>query len=114
MITIATDEDNDLVIGDDGNLSLITALPAATQTVAHYSQTLLNEMIQDFDRGVPFFIVAFGANVSIQQFEAAMKARILQAPDVTGIRSFETTQEGDVLRYTATIETIYGSANING
>lgn len=114
MITFSTDIDNDLVIGADGNLEIIRDVNAAAQTTSHYAQTLLNEMIQDYDRGVPFFITVFGANVSIPQFEAAMKARILQAPDVTGIRSFETTQEGDVLRYTATIETIYGSANING
>lgn len=114
MITISTDQDNDLVLGSDGNLSIVSALEAVTQTAAHYAQTLLNEMIQDYDRGVPFFIVAFGPNVSIPQFEAAMKARILQAPNVTGIRSFETTQDGDVLRYTASIETIYGSAKING
>lgn len=114
MITFATDEDNDLVIGADGNLSLITSIPAVAQTAAHYAQTLLNEMIQDYDNGVPFFIVAFGSSASIPQFEAAMKKRILQAPEVTGIASFETAQDGDVLRYTATIETIYGSANING
>ncbi len=114
MITISSDIDNDLMIGSDGNLMMVSSLEAVSQTAAHYAQTLLNEMIQDYDRGVPFFIVAFGPSVSIPQFEAAMKARILQTPNVTGIKSFETTQDGDVLRYTASIETTYGSANING
>lgn len=114
MITISTNSDNDMVVGGDGNLALVTGIEACSQTAAHYAQTILNEMIQDYDRGVPFFIVAFGPSVSIPQFEAAMKARIMQAPEVVGIRSFETTQDGDVLRYTATIETSYGSATING
>jgi len=114
MITIATDANNDILIGADGNLAFARDVNAAAQTAEQYAKTLLNEMIQDYDRGVPFFIVAFGSNPSIPQFEAAMKARILQAPHVTGIRSFETTQDGDVLRYTATIETIYGAARING
>lgn len=114
MITIATDANNDIFIGPDGNLAFATDVDAVAQTAEHYAKTILNEMIQDFDRGVPFFIVAFGSNPSIPQFEAAMKARILQAQGVTGIRSFEVTQDGDVLRYTATIETIYGAAGING
>lgn len=114
MITIATDSNNDIFIGPDGNIAFARDLEAVSQTAEHYAKTLLNEMIQDYDRGVPFFIVAFGSNPSIPQFEAAMKARILQSPGVTGIRSFETTQDGDVLRYTATIETIYGAGIVNG
>lgn len=114
MITISTDIDNDMMIGGDGNILVVSGVEAVSQTAAHYAQTILNEMIQDYDRGVPFFIVAFGPSVSIPQFDAAMKARIMQSPGVTAIRSFETTQDGDVLRYTATIETIYGSAKING
>jgi len=114
VITISTDIDNDMMIGGDGNILVVSGVEAVSQTAAHYAQTILNEMIQDYDRGVPFFIVAFGPSVSIPQFYAAMKARIMQSPGVTAIRSFETTQDGDVLRYTATIETIYGSAKING
>lgn len=114
MITISTNSDNDMTLGSDGNLSIVSGIEAVSQTAAHYAQTILNEMIQDYDRGVPFFIVAFGADVSLPQFEAAMRARILQAPEVIGIRTFEVEQTGDVLRYTATIETTYGSAVING
>ena len=114
MITIETDANNDIYIGADGNLAFSRNAQAVSQTAEHYVKTLLNEMIQDFDRGVPFFIVAFGSNPSIPQFEAAIKARILQAPGVTGIRSFEAFQDGDILKYTALIETIYGGAEING
>lgn len=114
MLTIATNSDNDIYIGADGNIALARDVEAVSQTAEHYAKTVLNEMIQDFDRGVPFFIVAFGSSPSIPQFEAAMKARILQSPGVTGIRSFETSQDGDVLRYTAQIETIYGAGIVNG
>lgn len=114
MKTIATNADNDIYLGSDGNIAISTAIQAASETAVHYGKTLRQEMIQEYDRGVPFFIVSFGANANIPQFEAAMKARILQTPEVTAITSFQTTQDGDVLRYTATIETTYGATTING
>lgn len=114
MRTISVDANNDLYLAQDGNIAMVTDIQAASETTVHYAKTLRGEMIHEFDLGVPFFIVAFGPSVNVPQFEAAMKARILETPEVTAIRSFETTQEGDVLKYTATIETTYGAATING
>jgi len=114
MKTLGTDIDNDIYLGADGNIAIISALPAASQTAEHYGKTLRMEMIQEYDLGIPFFITAFGAEASIPQFEAAMRERILQTPEVLSITSFETTQDGEVLRYTATIETSYGQTTING
>lgn len=114
MKTLAVDLNNDLILGGDGNLSFAMDVEAVSQTAVHYAKTLRNEMIQEYDLGIPFFLVAFGANVSVAQFEAATKARIMQAPGVIGITAFDTIQDGDVLKYTATIETEYGSSVING
>lgn len=114
MRTISVDADNDIYLGSDGNIAMAVDIQAASETTVHFAKTLRGEMIHEFDLGIPFFIVAFGPSVNIPQFEAAMKARILQTPEVTAIRSFETTQEGDILKYTATIETTYGAATING
>lgn len=114
MITLAVDINNDLVIGDDGNLSFVRNVEAVSQNSVHMGKTLRNEMLHEYDLGIPFFMVAFGANVTLPQYEAATKQRILQTEGVTGIRSFEVLQEGDVLKYTATIETIYGLSVING
>lgn len=113
MITIETDENNDIVRIPGGNVSLIRGAQATGQTAAHFAKATLNEMIYKFDEGMPFFDVVFGANLQVYQFEAAMRERILQAPNVVAIRSFEVTQDGDVLRYTATIETSDGLTTIN-
>lgn len=114
MITLAVDLNNDLVIGSDGLLSFAVDVEAVSQNAAHYGKTLRNEMLHEFDLGIPFFIVAFGANLTIQQYEAATKQRLLQTPGVTGIKAFDVVQEGDILKYTATIETIYGLSEVNG
>lgn len=114
MITLETDENNDLVRVPGGNVSLIRGIKATGQTAAQFAKSVRNEMIFKYDEGVPFFDVVFGTNLQIFQFEAAMRERILQAPNVIAIREFEATQDGDVLRYTATIETIDGLTAING
>ncbi len=114
MITIETDENNDIVRIPGGNISMIRGVQATGQTAAHFAKANRNEMVFKYDEGVPFFDVVFGANLQVYQFEAAMRERILQAPNVIAIRSFEVTQDGDILRYTATIETSDGLTDING
>lgn len=114
MITLAVDINNDMFIGDDGLLSFAREVEAVSQNSVHYGKTLRNEMLHEYDLGIPFFMVAFGPSLTLQQYEAATKQRLLQTPGVTGIKAFDVVQEADVLKYTATIETIYGLSVING
>lgn len=113
MITFETDFNNDLVIGDDGNLSLITAIKAVSQTAEHYAYTLRGEMLFAADLGVPFFDVAFGATPNIAQFESFMRSRIMEVDEVVRINSLTATQVDDSLMYNAEIVTIYGVGNIS-
>lgn len=114
MITLDTDQNNDLIRIPNGNVSLIRGINATGQVAEQYAKAIRGEMVFKYDEGVPAFDVVFGANLQIFQFEAAMRERILSAPNVSSIQSFEVTQDGDVLRYTATIETIDGITTING
>lgn len=114
MITIETDSNNDIVRSPDGNVSFIRGIDATAQTASHFAQTRLGEMIHDIPNGVPFFELVFGANLRLPQFETAQRERILQAPDVTNVPTLESTQTDGILRYTATIETVNGVAEING
>lgn len=114
MRTVTTDTDNDILLDAAGNLSVSFDLEAAGQAAEHYAATARAEMIHNFDQGIPFFQTVFARDVSITQFEAALRRRLLQSPGVIRIASLETVQDGDVLRYTATIVTDYGQASING
>ncbi len=114
MRTVSTNADNDLHLADDGNLAVSVDLEAVKQTTVHYAATAREEMIHAYDEGVPFFQTVFARDVSLPQFEAAERRRILSAPGVRAILSFETIQDGDVLRYTALIESDYGQVEING
>jgi len=114
MRTLATDENNDLIVNAADSLEMAFDVAAVQQTAEHYAATARAEMIHNFDEGIPFFQTVFARDVSIPQFESALRRRLLQAPGVLSIVELETVQTGDVLSYTATIETTYGRSTING
>lgn len=112
MITIATTTNNDLVLNAEGNLSLIRDLPAVLQTAEHLAYTLAGEMVLALTQGVPFWATAFGPTPNIAQFEAFLRQRILECPDVIDVQDLSAQQDGETLLYTATIVTIYGTGVI--
>lgn len=114
MRTLSVDENNDLILNDQGRLPILTGIDAVAQTARQYASTLLGEMIHAIDRGVPYFTVAFGASPNISQFEAVMRRRLLECPGVLRVSELSARQNGDALGYTATIVTEFGTGTING
>lgn len=114
MKTIEVDQFNDPVLGADGNLSMISGTAAIGQTSVQYGRSRRAEMIHNMDSGVPFDLVAWAGAPNETQFEAVMRARLLQLPDVTEISSFQVRHIDDVLSYTATLQTTAGEVTING
>ncbi len=114
MRTFKTDENNDFVQDAAGNLVLFSGLEAEGQETQHFAATLRGEMIHQTQNGVPFFLLSFGATPSIQQFEASIRSRLRQSPDVIDVLSVEASQVSDTLVYTAEIRTTSGVTTING
>lgn len=114
MKTIAVDQYNDPVLGADGNLSIITGLAAIGQASVQFGRSRRSEMIHNMDSGVPFDLVAWAGAPNETQFEAVMRARLLQLPSVTAVTAFDVKHTGNVLSYTATLQTSAGDVTING
>lgn len=114
MRTFLTDADNDFVQDSAGNLVITNGIVAEAQETRHFTATARGEMIHQTQNGVPFFPLTFGQTPSIQQFEAAIRARLLQAPDVVEVLTVEASQNAGTLSYTATIRTTSGVASIDG
>lgn len=114
MRTFRANALNDLILGSDGNLQLFSGQDAIAQIARQYMQARRGEMIHKADEGIPFDPVVWGASANLAQFEAVGRARLLQAPDVLEVISFEATQSGDVLSYVAVIRTTAGETTING
>ena len=114
MRTFQTDQNNDFAQDSAGNLVIFSGLEAEGQETKHFAATARGEMIHQTQNGVPFFPLTFGQTPSIQQFEAAIRARLLQAPDVVEVLTVEASQNAGVISYTATIRTTSGVASIDG
>lgn len=114
MRTFQTDPNNDFVQDAAGNLVIFAGIEAEAQESRHFAATSRGEMIHQTQNGVPFFPLTFGSTPSIPQFEASIRARLRQSPDVIEVLSVEASQVSDTLVYTANIRTASGVTTING
>lgn len=113
MRTFATDQKNDLlVIGR--NLVFASDIQAILLVCRHAAQAILGEMMFNKNQGMPYFETVWVGAPSTAPFEAAFRDRILRVSGVLSIDELETQQVGDVMRYSATIQTIYGEGALNG
>jgi hypothetical protein len=121
---------NDLFVGDDGNIVLagITEsnpdqLNAVLYACANAAKSVLGEMVLNTNRGLPNFQVIWVGAPNIGIWEAALR-NILSAIDGVSDIAEITTQRGyntnaynntqDLLIYTVTIVTEFGTGTFNG
>ena len=110
----AVDENNDLVIAGNGNLSISTELDAVLQACEHAAKAQLAEMVLAVDEGVPNFQTIWNGSPNVPQFEAYLRRQLQNVTGVIEVTEINTTVSNNVLSYTATIRTIYGQGAING
>lgn len=113
MRSFATDSKNDIFIRGRA-LYLCQDLDAVICVCKAVAQAILGEMVLAKDKGMPYFQTIWVGNPTAAPFEAAFRARIAEVEGVTEITSLVTEQVGDKMQYTATISTVYGTAQING
>jgi hypothetical protein len=110
--TFAIDANNDfLLVG--ANLAIVTRVQAVLNICEHAAQAILEEMVFAKDQGMPYFETVWTGTPTTAPFEAAFRTRISQVEGVTEIQELTTAQVGDVMQYTATIRTVYGTGTIS-
>ena len=111
--TLSTDTSNDLYLGADGNIAVASGLDGVLQACQTAVKARRGEMVLDVESGIPYFETAFPGAYNVAQFEAAIRATILA---VSGVRdtAVVAVASGNLLSYTATIVTDFGTGTING
>lgn len=112
--TFATNSNNDLYIGNDGNLVIFTGINAVLQACSNAAKAQLGEMVLAIDQGVPNFQLIWKGAPNIPQWEAALITTLEEVDGVDHVESVTVTIINNVLTYIATIVTIYGTGEING
>lgn len=114
MISLYSGLDNDITSDGAGGIAMVSGNAAIEQTAREYMMAIRGEMIRKMDEGMPYDAVAWGQNASDAQFEAEARKRLMQVPGVMSVARMSIWRDGDVLRYTASIQTIYGESTFNG
>lgn len=107
-------EKNDLVIGSDGNLSIVRGINAVKQAAQQAAQAQLGEMILAVDEGVANTETIWSKSTNVAQFEAYVRRAILNVAGVTEIRDFSVQIADNEASYIATIVTIFGQTQVSG
>lgn len=107
------DENNDLIIASNGNLSISTDVAAIMQACAHAAKAQLTEMVLAVDQGMPNFQTIWNGSPNTIQFEAYLRRQLLAVEGVIDIVSIDTTVSDNILSYTAVIQTVFGQGTIN-
>jgi hypothetical protein len=117
-IIFAENANNDPYIDPTtGDLAVLTDAPGNPAATAQLCKSRIEaqrkEMKYAMDQGMPMMDTAFNT-FNPHQFEAAARTILMNTPNVTAVSSFNMYQDGNTLRYSATIDTTFGSAKING
>lgn len=111
-LTFETDNNNDLTLGSDGNLSMISGLDAVIQQCEEAMETLLGELIYDKTKGIDYGNTVFSGSPDFVKFERQASAQLLAVDTIQNVTDFTLEIVGDTLRYTAIIDSTLGTGNI--
>jgi len=113
-ITLAVNENNDLFVSPDGNINLVRDINSVLQVCAHVAKAQLTEMVLAYDQGIPNFETIWTDATDTLQYEFYLRQALLAVDNVTGIANLVIDVRDNTLFYTATIQTTFGEAEING
>lgn len=114
MKTFAVDENNDFYVDKAGNFPILSSKQAVAQVSRHYAATKFEEMIHQFDLGIPFFETSFDHFPNMVQFEVALRKRLMEIPNVQSVSRVDVDFTDSTLSYVAVLQTDFGEVPING
>lgn len=110
--TIAIDTNGAMYL-TAGSITMLTGADAVGQDCVTAMRTSRGELQYAMQQGMPYRQTAFN-RYNPKAFEAAARRVIGGVHDVVQITEFTVTLTGNVLFYTATIETAFGQTFISG
>lgn len=104
MITLATNENNDIFLNASGNLAMAEGKEAMANIATNKVRTLYKETPLDQQAGIPYFDVVFN-RFDIDLFKQFLFQEIETIEGVRGAGDFSYSTDNNVLKYQATFTT---------
>ncbi len=116
-------DDNDIYIGNDGNLAISEDLQAIIFICENKAKTRLGEMIFEIKSGIPYFETVFSEPKNYEKFKFALRTALENTTGVLKVIEISLQEiidpnspdeKRNILDYTATIVTQFGQGIVNG
>jgi len=114
MKVFAENENNDIYIGSNNQIAIDIDLEAVLQACQAAIEIRQGEALYSQENGIPYENVVWNGTPNLQQFEFFIRKQILKVVDVINITDFSVTSNDNILKYQITIETSFGTGEING
>lgn len=114
MITISTNENNDIFIDPTGNISTRIDINALANISKNKVLTTLGEPEYNQLDGIPYFETIFTDKPKIDLFQAAVIDSLENIENVQRASNFDYTQDNGIFSYSLVETTIYGNITLEG
>lgn len=112
--TLGTNENNDIYLGLDGNIVVLSGLQAVLGACATAAKSILGEQVLSINAGLPDFQTIWVGVPNTAIFKSYLRRALTNIPGVDEVGEISVTVQNNVLSYTATIQTEFGQGTING
>jgi len=113
-LTLGLDQNNDIYLGADGNLVLLSGIEAVAGACQTIAQSQLGEMVLTTTQGLPNFGAVWIGVPNLRLWESYLRTALQNVSGVVQINDLSLTMENGILSYQATIETQFGITQISG
>lgn len=107
-----TPNNNDIFIAKSGQMAIATELEALINICENVVQTMLGELVLQGDTGMPNFQLIWNGAPNIAQAENALREALFGVEGVIDVPELSAFVQDNILRYSATIKSIYGQGAI--
>ncbi len=101
--------DNDIFIGPDGNLSILSGIGAVEAACATATKAQLGEMVFATNTGIPNFQTLWIGTPEYGLWKSAILKTLQNVPGVTAVTSLNLAANGGTISYIAQITTIFSA-----
>ena len=114
--TIGTTDqpDNDLYLNSTGIIAILQGIDAVVSACQTAARLALGEAVLATTTGIPYFQAVFNGSPNQSVFESYLRTAWQNVNGVNGVQSLTISIAQATLSYTATIQSIYGPAEISG
>lgn len=114
MLTIATNENNDIYVDSSGNLAILQDINALANVSKNKVLTTLGEPQFNQLDGIPYFETVFTDTPKIDLFQVKQIEALENLEHVNKVSNYTYTQENGVYNYSVNINSDFGEIQLNG